>query len=153
MAENRSSAATLTASALCAGIAAMALTAPTADAAPATNTPLTVGITVTPSSAAVGDEVTIVATATNNTDTAESGALGIENPDWANQHITAVSGSHCTPRNVTATIYCGTDLSPGATATITVTLTTTATGTDSLTAYARQTGVDDIYAYSTLTVS
>lgn len=152
-AHRKGPAAILAASALCAGMAAVTLAAPPAGAVTAASVPLSVGITVTPGKAAVGDSVTVVATATNNTDAAASGALGIDNPDWANQHITAVSGSRCTPRNVTAIIYCGTNLAPGATASITVTLTTTAAGTDDFRAYARQTGIDNVYAYATLTVS
>ncbi|MEY9863652.1 acyl-coenzyme A thioesterase PaaI-like protein [Catenulispora sp. GAS73] len=113
--------------------------------------PITVDLTVNPSATTVGGQVTLTATLTNNTSSVTSGALGIENPDWANQHITSVSVG-C--RNVVKTIYCGnSQLQAGATMTLKVTLTATATGTDSFTAYGRITNVNDKHAYGTLTVS
>jgi hypothetical protein len=113
--------------------------------------PITVNLTVDPPTTAVGGQVTLTATLTNNTSSVTSGALGIQNPDWANQHITSVSAG-C--RNVIKTIYCGNpQLQPGAAMTLKVTFTTTATGTDDFTAYGRITNVNDEYAYGTLTVS
>jgi hypothetical protein len=126
----------------------------TPGAAADTSPPITVGLTVTPATAAVGDQVTVVATLTNNTSTSTSAALGIQNPRYAAQRITAVGGHGCAPRNLQKLIYCGNPaLGPGATANITVTLTPTATGTDDFTAYGRITNVNDVYAYATLTVS
>lgn len=120
-------------------------------AAQAAAAPITVNLTVSPATTTVGGQVTLTATLTNNTASTTSGALGIENPDYSNQHITAVSAG-C--RNVIATIYCGNpQLAPGATMTLTVTLTATASGTDDFTVYGRITNVNDVYAYGTLTVS
>ena len=120
-------------------------------AAQADTAPITVNFTVSPATTTVGGQVTLTATLTNNTSSTTSGALGIENPDYANQHITSVSPG-C--RNVIATIYCGNpQLAPGATMKLTVTLTATGTGTDDFTVYGRITNVNDIYAYGTLTVS
>ncbi|WP_370345559.1 hypothetical protein [Catenulispora sp. MAP5-51] len=93
--------------------------------------PITVNLTVDPPTTTVGGQVTLTATLTNNTSSVTSGALGIQNPDWANQHITSVSAG-CR---------------------IKVTFATTATGTDDFTAYGRITNVNDEYAYGTLTVS
>lgn len=135
---------------LCVGAALLASAAPVA----ADTNPVTVGLTVAPATAAVGDQVTVVATVTNNTSTSVSAALGIENPQYAGQKITAVGGTGCTPRNLQKLIYCGNPaLGPGATATITVTLTPTATGTDDFGAYGRITNTNDVYADATLTVS
>ncbi|MEG8181771.1 hypothetical protein GZH49_25060 [Nocardia terpenica] len=136
---------------LCAGAALAAWAAPVAAA---DEGPVSVGLTVTPDTAAVGDHVTVVATVTNNTPASVSAALGIENPRYSAQKITAVGGKGCTPRNLQRLIYCGNPaLGPGATANITVTLTPTATGTDDFTAYGRITGIDDVDAHATLTVS
>lgn len=119
--------------------------------AQADTAPITVNLTVSPPSTTVGGRVTLTATLVNNTSSTTSGALGIENPDYSNQHITAVSPG-C--RNVIKTIYCGNpQLAPGAKMTLTVTLTVTASGTDDFTVYGRITNVNDIYAYGTLTVS
>lgn len=113
--------------------------------------PITVNLTVDPPTTTVGGQVTLTATLTNNTSSVTSGALGIQNPGWANQHITSVSAG-C--RNVIKTIYCGNpQLQPGAAMTLKVTFATTATGTDDFTAYGRITNVNDEYAYGTLTVS
>ncbi|QIS18032.1 hypothetical protein [Nocardia terpenica] len=131
-----------------------ALAAWAAPVAAADTGPVSVGLTVTPDTAAVGDQVTVVATVANNTPVSVSAALGIENPQYPAQKITAVGGKGCTPRNLQKLIYCGNPaLGPGATASITVTLTPTATGTDDFTAYGRITGTDDVYAHATLTVS
>jgi hypothetical protein len=114
----------------------------------------TVGITITPATASVGSQVTVVATVTNNTSSTVSAALGIQNPDYASERITGVTGGACATRNLQKLIYCGNpQLLPGATASITVTLTPTATGVDDFTVYGRITGNDDTYAYGTLTVS
>jgi hypothetical protein len=116
--------------------------------------PVTPAVTVTPGSAVVGGQVTVVATATNNTSTTVSAALGIENPQYASERITGVSGHACAPRNLQKLIYCGnTQLAPGATMRIVLSLTATAAGTDHFTVYARITGTSDTYAYGTLTVS
>jgi hypothetical protein len=117
----------------------------------ADSAPITVTLSVTPATMTVGGQVTLVATLTNNTSSTTSGALGIENPDWSNQHITYVSPG-C--RNVIRTIYCGDpQLAAGASMVLTVKLTATGTGTDSFTAYGRITNVNDQYAYGTLTIS
>lgn len=130
-------------------VAAVPTAAPAAGRAD--TAPITVNLTVSPATTTVGGQVKLTATLTNNTSSTTSGAIGIENPDYANQHITAVSAG-C--RNVIATIYCGNpQLAPGATMTLTVTLTATAPGTDDFTAYGRITNVNDVYAYGTLTVS
>ncbi|MBF6065143.1 hypothetical protein IU500_28065 [Nocardia terpenica] len=140
-----------TAATLCAGAALAAWAAPVAAADPG---PVSVGLTVTPDTAAVGDRVTVVATVTNNTSAAVSAALGIENPRYSAQKITAVGGKGCTPRNLQKLIDCGNPaLGPGFTASITVTLKPTATGVDDFTAYGRITGTNDVYAHATLTVS
>jgi type 1 fimbria pilin len=116
--------------------------------------PITVTLTVTPATASVGDQVQVVATLTNNTSTTTSAALGIENPQYANEKITAVGGAGCQRRNLIKLIYCGnSQLGAGATASITVTLTPIATGTDNFTAYGRITNVADVDKYATLTVS
>lgn len=113
--------------------------------------PMTVNLTVSPNSTTVGDQVTVTATLTNNTASTTSGALGIENPDYRSEHITAVSPG-C--RNVVATIYCGNPrLAPGATMTLNVTFTATTAGTIGFTAYGHITNVNDSYCYGTLTVS
>jgi hypothetical protein len=141
----------LTAATLCVGAA---LTAWAAPGAAADTSPYTVGLTVAPATAAVGDQVTVVATVANDTSASTSATLGIENPQYAGQKIIAVSGKGCTPRNLQNLIYCGNPaLGPGATATITVTLTPTTTGTDNFTAYGRITNNNDAYAYATLAVS
>ena len=102
----------------------------------------------------VGDQVEVVATLTNNTSVMTSAALGIENPQYANEKITAVGGVGCQRRNLIKLIYCGnSQLAAGATASITVALTPIAAGTDNFTAYGRITNVNDVYAYATLAVS
>ena len=134
--------------------AAGALTAWAAPSIAADTNPLTVGLSVTPGTAAVGDQVTVVATVTNNTSASTSAALGIENPEYAAQKITAVGGKGCTPRNLQKLIYCGNPaLAAGATASIIVTLKPIRTGTDDFTAYGRITNSNDVNAYATLTVS
>ena len=113
--------------------------------------PIAVNLKVDPGSTTVGGQVTLTATLTNNTSSTTSGALGIENPDYGNQHITSVSAG-C--RNVIRTIYCGNpQLAAGASMTLKVTFTATAAGTDNFTTYGRITNVNDEYAYGTLTVS
>lgn len=117
--------------------------------------PVTGGLTITPSTTVVGGQVVVVATATNNTSSTVAASLGIENPQYAAEHITAVSGHACTPRNLQRLIYCGNNLlAPGASMTITVTLTAIASGTDNFTSYARVTyTTNDVFSYGTLTVS
>ncbi len=117
--------------------------------------PVSGGLTITPSTTVVGGQVVVVATATNNTSSTVAASLGIENPQYAAEHITAVSGHACTPRNLQRLIYCGNNLlAPGASMTITVTLTAIASGTDNFTAYARVTyTTNDVFSYGTLTVS
>ena len=47
--------------------------------------------------------------------------MGIENPQYSSERITAVSGHACAPRNLQKLIYCGnTQLAPGATMSITL---------------------------------
>ncbi|WP_163567022.1 hypothetical protein [Fodinicola feengrottensis] len=75
-----------------------------AAAAPTVSIPL-VGLTVTPATAVVGDQVTVAATLTNNTSATVSAALGIENPQYASQKITGVGGSGCARRNLQRLIY------------------------------------------------
>lgn len=141
----------LTAAALCVGAA---LTALAATGAAADTSPYTVGLSMTAATAAVGEQVTVVATVANNTSTSSSASMGIENPQFAGERITAVSGKGCTPRNLQKLIYCNNPaLGPRATASITVTLTPTTTGTDNFTAYGRITNTNDAYAYGTLSVS
>lgn len=116
--------------------------------------PVTAGVTVTPASTRVGGQVTVVATATNNTSSTVAGSLGIQNPQYASERITRVSGHACAPRNLLRLIYCGNpQLAPGASMTITLLLRATATGTDNFTIYAGITGTNDAYAYGTLSVS
>ncbi|MBS2964131.1 hypothetical protein KGA66_13820 [Actinocrinis puniceicyclus] len=117
--------------------------------------PVTGTLTITPSTTVVGGQVVVVATATNNTSSTVAASLGIENPQYAAEQITAVSGHACTPRNLRRLIYCGNNLlAPGASMTITVKLTAIAGGTDNFTVYARVTyTTDDTFAYGTLTVS
>lgn len=140
-----------------AGVASVAPVAAAAPVtiAPAAAGPVAAGITVTPATTVVGGHVTVVATATNTGSSPVSASLGIENPQYASQRITGVSGFRCTPRNLQRLIYCGTGpLAPGDTASITLSLTATAAGTDDFTVYARTTyTTDDTYAYGTLTVS
>lgn len=137
--------------ALCVVGAFAALAAP---GAVADTSPVTVGLTVTPATAAVGDQVEVVATVTNGTSASTSAALGIENPEYAGEKITAVGGKGCSPRNLQKLIYCGNPaLAAGATASITVTLMPISAGTDNFTAYGRITNSNDVYAYATLTVS
>jgi hypothetical protein len=131
--------------------AAVSVAAP--GAASATTSPDSVGLTITPTTTVVGDQVTVVATLTNNTSTTVSGALGIENPQYASEKITGVTGHACATRNLEKLIYCGPSLSPGATASIVVTLVPTTTGTDNFTAYGRITNTNDTLAHGTLTVS
>ena len=133
--------------------AAVALTAP--GAAQASTGPVPAGLTITPTTTVVGGQVTVVATATNTTSSTVAASLGIENPQYAAEHITAVSGHACTPRNLQRLIYCGNNLLPaGASMTITLTFTAIAAGTDNFTVYARETyTTDDTFAYGTLTVS
>lgn len=136
------------------GVAALGVAVAAPGAASATTSPDTVGLTITPSTTVVGDQVTVVATLTNNTSTTVSAALGIENPQYASERITGVTGHACATRNLEKLIYCGNPaLLPGATASITVTLTPTAAGTDNFTAYGRITNTNDTFAYGTLTVS
>lgn len=116
--------------------------------------PVTAGVTVAPRSTEVGGQVTVVATATNNTSSTVAGSLGIQNPQYASERITRVSGHACTPRNLLRLIYCGNpQLAPGASMTITLSLRATATGTDHFTIYAGITGINYVYAYGTLSVS
>ena len=120
-----------------------------ADTAPVTGT-----LTITPSNTVVGGVVTVVATATNNTASTQDVSLGVDNPQYAAQKITAVSGSPCSPRNLHSLIYCGDYLAPGATMSITVTLTPTAAGIDNFRSYARVTyTTNNVFSYGTLTVS
>jgi hypothetical protein len=108
------------------------------------------GLAITPSVTVVGNTVTVVATATNTSDTPANGALGIDN--YSSLHTSSVSGVHCSPRNVVRTIYCGlTALPPGATASITVTIVPAAAGSFDFRSYAH--GTQDTFAYGTLTVS
>lgn len=157
----KSAAARVTAGALAAAAVAVAAPAP-AQAAAYTDGPVVVGVapvtgslTITPSTTVVGGQAVVVATATNNTSSTLAASLGIENPQYAAEHITAVSGHACTPRNLQRLIYCGNNLlAPGATMTITVTLTAIAAGTDNFTSYARVTyTTGDVFSYGTLTVS
>lgn len=133
-----------------AAAAASLLAATAAHAASPADQVVQAGLTITPSTTAVGSTVTVVATATNTSDSPANGALGIDN--YADLHTASVSGSHCSPRNVTRTIYCGlTNLAPGATASITVTIVPASAGSFDFRSYAR--GTTDTYAYGTLTVS
>lgn len=133
-----------------AAAAASLLIAPAAHAASPTDQVVQAGLTITPATTTVGSTVTVVATATNTSDSPASGALGIDN--YADLHTTSVTGSRCTPRNVVRTIYCGlTNLPAGQTASITVTIVPATAGSFDFRSYAR--GTDDTYAYATLTVS
>ncbi|NUP47150.1 MAG: hypothetical protein HOW97_07520, partial [Catenulispora sp.] len=117
--------------------AAVAVSGPVAaQPAMADTPPVTGSLTITPSTTVVGGTVTVVATATNNTTSTQEVSLGIDNPQYAAQQITAVSGSPCSPRNLHSLIYCGDYLAPGATMSIKVTLTPTAAGTDNFRSYA-----------------
>lgn len=140
-----------------AGAGALALGAVIAAApiaAQADAAPVTVTVSVTPDTTVVGGQATVVATVTNNTSSTVSGAMGIENPQYSSERITAVSGHACAPRNLQKLIYCGnTQLAPRATMSITLSLTATSTGTDNFTAYGRITGTNDTLANGTLTVS
>jgi hypothetical protein len=135
-------------------VAFAALAVPAPAVAPAGTKPVTAGVTVTPSSTEVGGQVAVVATATNNTSSTVAGSLGIQNPQYASERITRVSGHACTPRNLLRLIYCGNpQLAPGASMTITLSLRATAAGTDHFTIYAFITGASDVYAYGALSVS
>lgn len=147
---NQKAAMWVAAGALATGGAATAVS----PAAQAGTAPVTVTFAISPHTASVGDTVTVTGTATNNTSSTVSGSLGIQNPDYANEHITAVSGHACAPRNVTKTIYCGnTQIAPRETLTITLTFRVTAAGTDKFTIYSAMTGTSAYYAYGTLTAS
>ncbi len=116
--------------------------------------PISDTLTITPSSTVVGGTVTIVATATNNTSATQDVSLGIDNPQYAADKITSVSGKPCPPRNLHYLIYCGDYLAPGASMSITITLTPTSAGTFNFRSYARETyTTDDVYSYGTLTAS
>jgi len=138
-------------------LAAAAVTSGPTAAQPAVadTAPVTGSLTITPTTIVVGGQVKVVATATNNTSSAVAASLGIKNPQYAAERITAVSGHACTPRNLQVLIYCGNNLlPPGATMSITLTLTAIAAGADDFTSYARVTyTTNDVYSYGTLTVS
>lgn len=138
-------------------LAAAAVASGPAAAQPAVadTTPVTGSLTITPATTVVGGRVTVIATATNNTSSTVAASLGIKNPQYAAERITAVSGHACAPRNLQLLIYCGNNLlAPGATMSITVTLTAIAAGIDNFTSYARVTyTTNDVYSYGTLTVS
>jgi hypothetical protein len=134
-------------------VGAQAATAFGAGAAAAATTPVSDSISISPDpTVTVGSQVTITASATNNTSSTISGALGIENPQYASEKITGVSGS-CNSRNLQKLIYCGdTQWAPGATIKIVVTITATAAGTDNFTVYSYG-GGNPVYASESLTVS
>ena len=140
--------------ALLAGVLAIAgLLAVGQQPATAASGPIMAGLTITPSSTAVGTGVTVTGTATNTTGTTQMVSMGVDIPGSITS--TNVKGStHCTPRHLTKLIYCGFGLPAGATATITFTATPKVSGTFNFRSYARITyTTDDTFAYATLTAS
>jgi hypothetical protein len=140
-----------------AGALGLALASPaSAVAAPgsAAAGPVVAGLTITPSTTAVGNAVQVVATATNTTDsTIASVSMGVHQPSPL--RATGATGTGgCTPRNLTVLIYCGVqNLAPGATATLTFTVTPGVSGIFDYDSYARITDTsDDTFANATLTV-
>ena len=103
----------------------------------AVSTPVVAGLTITPSTVAVGAGAGLVATATNTTDAPVAVSLGVNLPSGVT--VSGVSGTAgCTPRRLTTLIYCGaTGVGPGASATITFTVTPTAAGSYAFQSYAR----------------
>jgi hypothetical protein len=124
--------------------------APAVAAAP----PVVAGLTITPSTVAVGAGAQVVATATNTTGAPVDASMGENVP--AHFAVSGVSGtSGCTPRNLTRLVYCGVQSLPaGATATITFTVTPNAAGSYTFQSYARILyATDNSLATAALTVS
>ncbi|MBO0803816.1 MAG: hypothetical protein J2P25_12180 [Nocardiopsaceae bacterium] len=144
-----------TAAAATAAVAApVAAQAGTSPAAQAGTSPVSDSITIKPAkTVAVGDSVTITASATNTTSSTISGSLGLKVPDPSLLHDTRVTGG---ARNVGGKlIYKGdTQWAPGQTITLSLTATTLAAGTEKLSVYSDGTGsTSSVYAYGTLTIS
>jgi hypothetical protein len=122
--------------------------------------PVQAGLTLTPSSTAVGSTVTVVATATNTTSANVDVSMGVRD-GYLNGKvsavvpITSISSNRCTTQRRGGLVYCGVQgLKPGETARITLTVSPNATGTFGFRAYGRiRYTSDDSFAYGTLTVS
>jgi hypothetical protein len=99
--------------------------------------PVLAGLTVTPSTVAVGTGAQLVATATNTTGTTLDASMGVNVPATVTvSHVSGTGGCH--PRNLTRLVYCGVQgMAPGARATITFTVTPTTAGTFTFQSYAR----------------
>jgi hypothetical protein len=116
--------------------------------------PVLAGLTITPSTVAVGSGAQLVATATNTTGTTLDASMGVNVPaTFTVSHVSGTGGCH--PRNLTRLVYCGVQgLTPGATATITFTVTPTTVGTFTFQSYARvMYSSQNSLATATLTVS
>jgi hypothetical protein len=120
----------------------------------AASPPVLAGLTITPSTVAVGTGAHLVATATNTTSATLDASMGVNVP--AMFTVSGVSGTGgCHPRNLTRLVYCGVQgLAPNATATITFTVTPTASGSYNFRSYARVlNSSDNSFAFATVTVS
>jgi hypothetical protein len=116
--------------------------------------PVLAGLTITPSSVAVGTGAQVLATATNTTGGTLNASMGVNVP--ATFTVSGVSGTGgCHPRNLTRLVYCGVqNLPPGAAATITFTATPAASGSFTFQSYARiLQSSENSLATATLTVS
>ena len=103
----------------------------------AAGTPVVAGLTITPSTVAVGASAGLVATATNATGAPVNVSLGVNLPNGVS--VSAVSGTGgCTPRRLTRLIYCGAVGVPsGASASIAFSVTPAAAGSYAFQSYAR----------------
>jgi len=134
---------------------ALAAVASGAVPAQATDASVVPSLTLTPSTAAVGEVVTFVASVTNATSsTAQQITLGVDVAPGL-RAWRASGSAHCTPRNLGHLVYCNVGgLPPQQTATITFTVTPAAAGVYTSHTYARlnYTG-PEADAYATLTVT
>jgi len=124
-----------------------------AQPAQAATPPVVSTIAIVPASIALGDSAQVTATATNTTSGRLAVSMGIDIPAFA--HARNAAGTNgCTPRLLGTITYCGVNLDPGASATLTITSTPSATGTLVFTSYGRiaYTGTNDTDT-ATLTVS
>jgi hypothetical protein len=133
----------------------VAALAPSTSASAADN-PLVPRLTITPSTAAVGDVVTFVAGVTNNSSVPTTGpvALGVDVAPGL-RAWNATGTGHCTPRNLGHLVYCGVGtMEPQQTSTLTFTVTPAAGGSYTSHTYARPLySGPEADAYATLTVN
>ena len=114
--------------------------------------PIIAGLTPPSVTTTVGTSVTLTGSAYNSTKVTQRVSMGISWPSTVSYG--GARGDLCTPRHSGNLIYCGLNLSAGATAHITLTVVPNVAGASTLRAYARITyTTDDTFAYATVTAS